>query len=132
MSLTIIDSDADAIVARVLARYEANTGRELAAADPVRLLILTFCQELAQQAALADFGAKQSLPDYVTAEFVDEIAALLGDDGALLAAAPSTCTVRFTFSTSAANIVPAGKRATNGGYLWAVKDEGSGANLSQK
>lgn len=116
--LTLAEKDPDVVLAEALAQYTALTGVTLAPADPRRLFIQTFVLLLAQQRQLIDFSGKQSLPEYVSDTWIDELAELWGLTR--LAAAPSTCTLRFTFSVAGAYTVLAGVRATNGTNLWAV------------
>ncbi len=115
--------DVDTVIAESLARYKEITGVTLAPADPRRLHLQTLVLLLAQQRTLIDFSGKQSLLRFVSDEWIDILAALWGYTR--IAAAPSQCTQRFTFSTVAARTVPAGTRVTDGSNLWAVTEDTS-------
>lgn len=124
-TLTIVERDAETILAAVLARYQTATNRTLGRADPIYLLINSFCLELAQQYSNIDFSGKQSLLAYVDSAWIEALAELWGQEP--IAAAPSTCTVRFTFSITGAHEVAAGKRVTDGTFIWAATETTTGS-----
>lgn len=129
-TLILAEADAAAVIAQALADYKTSTvsddnpsGTTLAPADPRRLHLQALLLLLTQMRALIDFSGKQSLLKYVGDEFIDELAALWGETR--IAAAPSTCTERFNFGTSAPHTVAAGVRVTDGISVWAVTEDAS-------
>ena len=113
------EKDAQTIEGEALQLYKGLTGITLADADPRRLFLRAVCLMLAQQRALIDFSGKQSLLKYVSALYINELAALAGE--APLPPSPSTVTLRFTASIPTLGLTAeAGKRVTDGKFVWAV------------
>lgn len=117
------EKDVDTVIAECLARYKETTGVTLAPADPRRLHLQAMVLLLAQQRQLIDFAGKQNLLRFVSDEWIDILAPLWGEER--IAAAPSTCTERFSFAFVAPRTVPAGTRVTDGTNLWQVTEDTS-------
>jgi phage-related baseplate assembly protein len=120
---TLAEKDVATVLAEALARYKETTGVTLAPADPRRLHLQAFLLLLAQQRQLIDFAGKQSLLRFVSDDWIDILAELWGEER--IAAAPSTCTVRFSYEFSLPRTVPAGTRVTDGTNLWRVTEDTS-------
>lgn len=116
--LTFAAKDAATITAEVLQIYQDTTGEDLAPADPRRLFLDTIILLLVQCRALIDFAGKQNLIRYVTDLFIDALAELLG--ATRNTATPSTTTIRFVITVGTVVTIPAGKRVTNGAFIWSV------------
>ncbi len=121
----LAQKDPAAVLAQALADYKAATvsaqnpnGVTLAPADPRRLHLQALLLLLSQQRALIDFSGKQSLLRFVSDLWIDELAALWGEER--LPAKPSECTERFHFATVAARTVAEGVRVTDGVNIWRV------------
>ena len=119
---------ADRAISEALALYKEETksasnpsGTTLAPGDPRRLHMQVLITLLVQQRGNIDFAGKQSLLRFVSDEWIDELAALWGEER--LPAAASECTQRFTFSDAGAHTVPAGTRVTDGTNLWEVIED---------
>lgn len=125
---TLAEKDPATVLAEALARYKETTGVTLAPADPRRLHLLAVILLLAQQRALIDFSGKQSLLRFTSDEWIDELAALWGEER--LPAAASECTQRFTYGESTAHTVPAGTRVTDGTNLFEVVEDTSETGLT--
>lgn len=126
----LAEKDPATVLAEALAAYKQATitpqnpqGITLAPADPRRLHLQAFLLLLAQQRQLIDFSGKQSLLRFVSAQWINELAALWG--AAPLPAQPSQCTFRFNFATSAPRTVPNDTRVTDGTNVWAVQGDTS-------
>ncbi len=120
---TLADKDPAVVLAEALAKYKEVTGVTLAPSDPRRLHLLALVLLLAQQRQLIDFSGKQSLLRFVSDAWIDELAALWGEER--LPAAPSTCTQRFVFANADPHTVPEGIRVTDGTNIWAVTEDTS-------
>lgn len=114
----LAQKDPATVLAEALATYKQQTGVTLAPADPRRLHLQALLLLLAQQRQLIDFSGKQSLLRFVSDEWIDDLAALWGEER--IPAAPSQCTQRFLFASVAARTIPEGVRVTAGANIWAV------------
>jgi phage-related baseplate assembly protein len=120
---TLAEKDPATVLAEALAVYKAETGVTLAQSDPRRLHLQALLLLLAQMRQLIDFSGKQSLLRFVSEEWIDELAALWGEER--LPAEESECTQRFTYGSSGAHTVPAGTRVSDGTNLWEVVEDTS-------
>lgn len=118
---TLADKSLATAISEALALYKSETGTTLAPGDPRRLHMQVLITLLVQQRGNIDFAGKQSLLRFVSDEWIDELAALWGEER--LPAAASECTQRFTFSDAGAHTVPAGTRVTDGTNLWEVIED---------
>lgn len=118
MSVTFTSADAAVVLAEALAIYKAQTGVTLQPADPRRLHLQTILLLLTQIRAGINFAGNENILRYVSSLNIEALAELWGE--APIAAAPSTCVVRFTFSVAGVHTVAAGKRVTDGTNIWAV------------
>lgn len=118
--LSFAQKDPAVVLEEALAVYKTQTGVTLGAADPRRLHLQALLLLLSQIRALVDFSGKQNLLRYVSAQYIEELVALIG--GKLIPAGPSTTTLRFTAITPGILTIPAGRRATDGTHIWAVKE----------
>lgn len=103
-----IDRDSQAIVAEMIADYEAMTGKSLQPAQVERLLIDLFAYRETLVRVGIQEAAKQNLVSFATAPILDYLGELVGV--ARLAAKPATGVVRLAFSAAliTALEVPAG------------------------
>lgn len=133
MSLPIpvfFDTEPQAIVDRMVSRYEELTGRTLQPAQVERLLFNTMGYELSLVRTAADEAAKTLLADFSAAPVIDYLARNVGL-GNRLAPAKAYCTIRFTLVDGhAALIIPEGLRVqtTDGQQIFATKEATSVAS----
>lgn len=118
--ISFVATDPAQIEADIIASYETASGRTLAPADPVRLLVAVFAAREVQLRYVLDFDAKQNLLRYSTGAYLDEVVELVGVTR--LPASLASTTLRFTLSAEQPNTVtiPAGTRATNGTVTFAT------------
>jgi phage-related baseplate assembly protein len=128
--LVLAEKDPAVILAEALATYKAATvsaanpnGTTLAQSDPRRLHLQALLLIISQLRQNIDFSGKQSLLRFVTDLFIDELAALWGEQR--LPPGPSVCLQRFFFPDGGPGIyhVPVGVRVTGDGLgIWAVTE----------
>lgn len=96
------------IQSSIITTYESIAQRSLAPGDPVRLFLEAIAAIIINQRSVIDFAAKQNLLSYVSDDFVDYLAELVGVTR--LEAQPAQTTIRFTLSTTQGSVytVPAG------------------------
>jgi phage-related baseplate assembly protein len=122
--LVLAEKDPAVVLAEALAKfkeeYEAATGKNgtLQPADPRRIFLQTDVLLHSQQRSLIDYAGKQSLLRFVSNDWIDDLAALWGEER--IAASPSTTLERFSFATSSARTVPGGVRVSDGTNTWRV------------
>ena len=124
MTLVLAQKDSDTVLAEALVIYKQVTGITLAEGDPRRQHLLSLVLICAQVRGLTDFAGKQSLVGYVSAEFIEDLAELWGEE--LQPAAASTCTVRFTFGSTGPHTIAEGRRVTDGTSVWSVVEDTTG------
>jgi phage-related baseplate assembly protein len=120
---TLAEKDPAVILAEALATYKGETGVSLAPPDPRRLHLQALLLLVSQLRALIDYSGKQSLLRFVGDEFIDELAALWGEER--LEALASETTERFNFASSGPHTVPAGIQVTDGTNVWQVVEDTS-------
>ena len=107
--------------------YRKQTGldAQLAAADPIRLVLYSCSVMLYQALQYIDRAGKMGLLKYSTGEFLDNLAAMKNTER--LPAQPAVTTVRFTLSAvrSQAVKIPKGTRVKGGELFFAVTEAGS-------
>jgi phage-related baseplate assembly protein len=104
------------IEADIVARFESITGIKLAPADPRRKFFQAIVYLLAQQRSLIDYSAKMNLLSYAEESYLDHLGTFT--DTKRLSAQPATTTVRFHFSVTQPQTIPAGTRVTAGDGLF--------------
>lgn len=119
----LAEKDPESVLSDALATYKEITGESLAPGDPRRLHLQALLALTAQIRVLIDFSGKQSLLRFVGDDWIDELAALWGEER--LPALPSVCTQRFNFGSSAARTIAAGARVTDGANIWTVDEDTS-------
>jgi phage-related baseplate assembly protein len=106
---TFIDTDVDAIVARLVSKYEADTGRALEPAQAERLLINMVAYEVKIVREQLQAAAEQMLVSFAVAPALDFLAELVGV--VRLPAAGALTNVLFTVAPSHPGVlIPAGTR----------------------
>ncbi|MED1947076.1 MULTISPECIES: baseplate J/gp47 family protein [Brevibacillus] len=100
------------IEADLIANYEKEYKKPLAAADPVRLFIKSIVPFFVQQRVIIDDSAKQNLLKYARGKYLDLIGILL--NVVRILATKAKTTVRFTLSTPVSQTIPKGTRVTAG------------------
>ena len=100
--------------------YETDSGRTLAPADPVRLLIGTMAGWFAQLRVLINFAGLMNLLDYATGAYLEALGAFFSVTR--LAASEALVTIRFTLSAAQPGVVtiPAGTRVSAGDFIFAT------------
>ncbi|MDL2279061.1 baseplate J/gp47 family protein [Desulfovibrio sp. OttesenSCG-928-G11] len=91
--VTFADADPAPILARLIANYEALTGKKIYPADPERLWLSTSAYELSVAYSLLDFTGKQNLLAYACGAFLDQLGAW--HEVTRLAASAASCMQRF-------------------------------------
>lgn len=109
--IQFIDIDTETLVNEMAADFTSATGRRLADADPMRMVLLWAADILARQRFVIDSVAKMNCPRYAEGEFLDLLCELFDRAGRRSASAAKT-TIQFTISEkrSSSVIVPAGVR----------------------
>ncbi|MDR2946277.1 MAG: baseplate J/gp47 family protein [Candidatus Adiutrix sp.] len=102
--VTFADADPSPILARLVKKYEADSGKTLYPGDPERLLLNTAAYELAVAYGLLDFTGKQNLLAYTSAAFEDHVGAFHAVER--LAASSARATQRFYAEPGLAFPVP--------------------------
>ncbi len=121
-----VETDSDAIVARLVSAYENMTGRTLRPADPDRLFISWIANVLVQERVDQNYVGNQNLPSRAEGENLDALGEWIYNIQRL-AAQPSKCTMRFYISeaqqTSIA--IPQGTRVTDasGTLIWYTTED---------
>jgi len=95
-----------------------GSGADLSDADPVRLVLLTFAQQMYQGLMYVDATGKKNLLKYSTGEALDNLAS---NRGLIRKAAQyATCTLQFSVQNvrSSATGIPAGTRVSNGAGVY--------------
>lgn len=118
MAGVFIETDAEVLYGRFVARYQDATGKALAPADPRAVFLRTIAYLYAVATSATDFAAQQHTTSKVTEEHIDALAALIkaprrqGDK--------SRVTMRFHAASSMWISLAAGKRVTDGTNTWKV------------
>lgn len=94
-----VDTDTEALVQKLIAGYEATTGRTLYPADPVRVFILWLASVIVQERVLINESAKQNLPRYATGENLDSLSEIFHNTYRLEPTAAVT-TLQFAITTT--------------------------------
>lgn len=120
-----ISRDVNAIVAEMVAYYEAQTGKTLQPAQPERLLINAFAyREGLVRQAIQD-ASVQNLVEFSTAPVLDYLGDLVGVKR--LGASPAFCTIQFTINNGSgiSQVLPAGTRvaSVDGRVIFATIEE---------
>ena len=117
LEITFVDSDQSVIEQRMIASYEAKTGKKLYPGDPSRLFLTAQSVIFSQLYADMDYTAKQNLLFYAEDDPLDHLAAMtetvrLDPDAAI-------ATLRYEIDAALAFAVPVAKgvRATPDGAL---------------
>lgn len=116
--ISFVDTDTEKLVNDLIRSYERITNRKLYPADPVRHFILWIADIIMQERIILDFSAKQNVPRYAQAEYLDSLAELFKDTHRLEPEKAQTV-LQFTLSMAleSTNIIPAGTRATVDGKI---------------
>lgn len=121
-----VDTDSDAVVARLVSAYENMTGRTLRPADPDRLFISWVASVIVQERVNQNYVGNQNLPSRAEGENLDALGEWIYDIKRL-AAQPSKCTVRFNISAaqSTSIAIPQGTRVTDasGDLIWYTTED---------
>lgn len=120
--IEFVDTDAAAVEATIINKYEKVTGRALQRGDPVRLFLLTIANVIVLLKNQLNETGKQNLLRYAEGDKLDHLGALLGVER--IAATPAMTTMRVTLSEAMGyNItIPAGTRFTPDGQVFFALD----------
>ena len=121
--IKFLDTDAESIMATLIAAFETYIGETLYYADERRIFLETFGYAIAAERSHINETAKQNLLRYATGEELDALGELYMN--ARLDADYARTNIKFTLS-SAQNqdvIVPQGTRCTPDGKLFFATDE---------
>jgi len=118
--LTFVSADPSAVEAEMVADYETASGRTLAPADPVRLIIGTVAGWFAQLRSLINYTGLMNLLAYATGDYLDALGVFF--NVTRLPASAALTTLRFTLSAAQPGVVtiPAGTRVSAGDVLFAT------------
>ena len=116
--ISFVDSDALAILSEMIAGYEAETGRTLYPADPVRVLLNYVAAVISQERAKINDSAKMNVPRFARGDYLDSLAEIFRGVERL-EAVPAECMLIFSISSAQDTgvIIPAGTRATADGSI---------------
>lgn len=118
-----LTTDPETIQSEIITKYEEVSGRTLAAADPIRLFLLSIAAVIIQQRVNINIAAQQNLLSYATGEQLDALGRYLAVER--LAESPAVTTFRFTLSQALGNdyTIPANFEVTNGVVTFATNEE---------
>ena len=110
--ISFVDSDALAILSEMIAGYEAETGRTLYPADPVRVLLNYVAAVISQERAKINDSAKMNVPRFARGDYLDSLAEIFRGVERL-EAVPAECMLIFSISSAQDTgvITPAGTGA---------------------
>ena len=116
--ISFVDSDALAILSEMIAGYEAENGRTLYPADPVRELLNYVAAVISQERAKINDSAKMNVPRFARGDYQDSLAEIFRGVERL-EAVPAVCMLIFSISSAQDSVViiPAGTRATADGSI---------------
>ncbi|MCD8199797.1 MAG: baseplate J/gp47 family protein [Coriobacteriaceae bacterium] len=121
-----VSTDADELVAEMIAEYESLTGVTVKPGSPERLFISWCAAIIIQERELTNYTGNQNLPSRAEGENLDALAELyyLQERPE---ASPATVTMRFTISEpqESAILIPQGTRVTdsNNTLYWATDED---------
>lgn len=121
--VNFLTTDPETIQSEIITKYEEVSGRTLAAADPVRLFLLSIADVIIQQRLNINIAAQQNLLSYATGEQLDALGLYLSVER--LAASPAITTLKFTLSQALGTdyTISAGFEVTNGIATFATNEE---------
>lgn len=116
-----VATDAEELVALIVAMYEKITGQTLQPASPERLFVQWVSSVIVQERAINNYTGNQNIPSRAEGANLDALGELYGAR-TRPAAQAATCRVRFSISEpqTTAILVPAGTRITDasGTLMW--------------
>lgn len=119
-------TDAEALVAEMVAAYEKITGVSVQPASPEKLFILWVADVIIQERVLNNYTGNQNIPSRAEGENLDALSELFYVTERP-AAQPAVCTERFHISEAqgSAVLVPAGTRVTDASstHVWATAED---------
>lgn len=122
-SIDFLETDVQTILNNYIEKYNSLTGRSLAVADPVYLLLESIAAEEAKLRADFNNAAKENLLSYATGDYLDAMGYYVNTPR--LQASGSTTTIRFTLNTTVSDSVyqiPAGTLVTDGSNKFATDE----------
>lgn len=122
-SIDFLETDVQTILNNYIEKYNSLTGRSLAVADPVYLLLESIVAEEAKLRADFNNAAKENLLSYATGDYLDAMGYYVNTPR--LQASGSTTTIRFTLNAAVADSVyqiPAGTLVTDGSNKFATDE----------
>lgn len=124
-AIQFVENDPAAIEARMIANFEAITGKKLYPGAPERLLLEGAAMEFALIRNEFDHGAKQNLVTYADDAHLDHVSAFVATTR--LDAACAACTVEFTAEPEHSGmVIPKGTQVTPDGKLMFATVEDAG------
>ncbi len=121
--LSFLTTDSATILNGYIEKYNELTGRSLASADPVYLLLESIAAEEAKLRADFNNAAKENLLTYSTGDYLDAMGAYVNTPR--LQASGSQVTMRFTLSSAVEDSVyqiPSGTLITDGSVNFATDE----------
>lgn len=119
-------TDAETLVAEMVAAYEKITGISVQPASPEKLFILWVADVIIQERVLSNYTGNQNIPSRAEGENLDALSELFYVTERP-AAQPAVCTERFHVSEAqeSAVLVPAGTRVTDASntLVWATAED---------
>lgn len=123
--IKFVDNDPAKIEARMIANFEAISGKKLYPGAPERLLIESAAMEFSLIRSEFDHSAKQNLATYAEGEHLDHVSAFVATKR--LDAVHSSCPVEFAAEPEHTGIViPKGSQVTPDGKLMFATAEDAG------
>lgn len=123
-NINFVETDTEKILAELISKYEAMTGRTLYPADPVRVFILWIASVMVQERVLINEAARANMPRFAKGEQLDSLCELF-TGLERLSAGTAAVTMRFYISAPQQGtvIVPAGSRVTADGSIYFSTEE---------
>lgn len=116
--INFISTDVNEIVNDSIKTYERLSGRKLAEADPIRIILLSHASIIVQQNVKINEAARQNLLYYAQGDILDHKGAEW--DTPRIEATPATTTIKFTLSQvfDSARIIPRETLVTADGTIF--------------
>lgn len=119
-AVSFAERDPTTIKSAIITTYEAITGRTLAAADPVRLFLLTIAEIIIQQRGVINNAGLMQLLATSKGPYLDAIGALVGCYRLQPTAAITTLQYNISQARPGVLVIPQGMRVSVGSLVFAT------------
>lgn len=117
-----LEIDTAAVQSAVIREYENLSGRKLAQADPMRLVLLSLAAAVIELRGAFNLGARQNLLTYATGAYLDHLGEYVLTPRLQASGAQTTLLWTLVEPLESVYIIPAGTKVTNGSIVFATID----------